>query len=64
MPQTGHSRQVRFIETVRAKYDAGIKSYMEFLEYLEKLCKTHITEFDCIRKGQGIFDDKKAWMCP
>ena len=54
----------RFIETVRAKYDAGIKSYMEFLAYLEKLCKTHITEFDCIRKGQGIFDDKKAWMCP
>ena len=25
----------RFIETIRAKYDTGIKSYMEYLEYLE-----------------------------
>ena len=52
----------RFIETIRAKYDVGIKSYMEYLEYLEKLCKEHIEEFDCIRKGQGIFDDGNAWM--
>ena len=33
-----------------------------YLEYLEKLCKEHIEEFDCIRKGQGIFDDGNAWM--
>ena len=34
----------------------------DYLEYLEKLCKEHIEEFDCIRKGQGIFDDGNAWM--
>lgn len=53
----------RFIETIRAKkYYAGTKSCVEYLEYLEKLCKEHIKEFDCIRKGQGIFDDGNAWM--
>ncbi len=49
-------RLARFIEAVRSKYEEGVGNHFEIMSYLEKLCKVHIKEFDCIRAGQGIFD--------
>lgn len=48
-------RLKRFTETVRNYFgENAVAEYGDRIEYLEKLCKTKIAEFDCIRKGQGI----------
>ncbi len=47
-------RLKRFINTVRKAYNQGAGKAPENIAYLEKLCKTSFTEFDCIRNGQFL----------
>lgn len=47
-------RLKRFIHAVRKAYAIKPEDSLAVIPYLEKLCKTTFSEFDPIRRGQGI----------